>query len=147
MKSEFPLHARGNIFLHTGRNIGGYPSLGSWVTYGLGSENKNLPGYVLLRDASVPPGGIENFSNGFLPGTHQATHIRDEGVPVDNITPADRTREYSARSSTRCCSRTGSLLKTHGRRRCRRIRNRELRDGATGCNRWYPMCSISRKKV
>ena len=50
-------------------NIGGYPSLGSWVTYGLGSDNKNLPGYVLLRDASIPPGGIENFSNGFLPGT------------------------------------------------------------------------------
>ena len=90
MKSEFPLHARGNIFLHTGRNIGGYPSLGSWITYGLGSDNKNLPGYVLLRDASIPPGGIENFSNGFLPGTHQATHIRDEGVPVDNIIPADR---------------------------------------------------------
>jgi len=89
MKSEFPLHARGNVFLHTGRNIGGYPSLGSWITYGLGSENRNLPGYVLLRDASVPPGGIENFSNGFLPATHQATHIRDEGVPVDNITPAD----------------------------------------------------------
>jgi len=89
MKSEFPLHARGNVFLHTGRNIGGYPSLGSWVTYGLGSENKNLPGYMLLRDASVPPGGIENFSNGFLPATHQATHIRDEGVPVDNIAPSD----------------------------------------------------------
>ena len=64
--------------------------MGSWITYGLGSDNKNLPGYVLLRDASIPPGGIENFSNGFLPGTHQATHIRDEGVPVDNITPADR---------------------------------------------------------
>src|SRR5262245_60069958 len=89
MKSEFPLHARGNIFLHTGRNISGFPSLGSWVTYGLGSENKDLPGYVLLRDASVPPGGIENFANGFLPGTHPATHIRDEGVPVRNITPSD----------------------------------------------------------
>ena len=90
MKSEFPLHARGNVFLHTGRNIGGFPSLGSWVTYGLGSENKNLPGYVLLRDAYVPPGGIENFANGFLPATHQATHIRDEGPPVDNIAPADK---------------------------------------------------------
>lgn len=89
MKSSFPLHARGNIFFHTGRNIGGYPSLGSWITYGLGSENRNLPGYVLLRDAYVPPGGIENFSNGFLPATHQATHIRDEGVPVANIVPAD----------------------------------------------------------
>ena len=90
MKSEFPLHARGNVFLHTGRNVGGFPSLGSWVTYGLGSENKNLPGYVLLRDAYVPPGGIENFANGFLPATHQATHIRDEGPPIDNITPADK---------------------------------------------------------
>ena len=90
MKSEFPLHARGNIFLHTGRNIGGFPSLGSWITYGLGSQNKNLPGYVLLRDASIPPGGIENYSSGFLPASHQATMIRDEGVPVDNITPADK---------------------------------------------------------
>ena len=89
MKSEFPLHARGNVFLHTGRNISGFPSLGSWITYGLGSENKNLPGYVLLRDGSIPPGGIENFANGFLPGTHQATHIRDEGEPVSNIAPAD----------------------------------------------------------
>ena len=82
MKSEFPLHARGNVFLHTGRNVGGFPSMGSWINYGLGSENQNLPGYVLLRDAYVPPGGIENFSNGFLPASHQATHIRDEGVPV-----------------------------------------------------------------
>ena len=90
MKSEFPLHARGNVFLHTGRNFGGFPSLGSWVNYGLGSRNKNLPGYVLLRDASIPPGGIENFSNGFLPATHQATHILDEGPPMDNIAPADK---------------------------------------------------------
>ncbi len=90
MTSEFPLHARGNVFLHTGRNFGGFPSLGSWVNYGLGSRNENLPGYVLLRDASIPPGGIENFSNGFLPATHQATHILDEGPPMDNIAPADQ---------------------------------------------------------
>jgi hypothetical protein len=97
MKSEFPLHARGNILFHTGRNIGGFPSLGSWISYGLGSENKNLPGYVLLRDTYVPPGGIENFSNGFLPATHQATHIRDEGAPVDNIAPADSGAIQSAK--------------------------------------------------
>src|SRR5688500_16582573 len=57
MKSEFPLHARANVFLHTGRNFGGYPSLGSWVTYGLGSENKNLPGFLLLNHGDNPPGG------------------------------------------------------------------------------------------
>ncbi|MFN9921394.1 MAG: DUF1501 domain-containing protein, partial [Acidobacteriota bacterium] len=89
MHSEFPLHARGNVFLHTGRNVGGYPSLGSWITYGLGLVNQNLPGYVLLRDAYVPPGGMENFASGFLPAAHQATHVKDEGVPVRNLTPAD----------------------------------------------------------
>lgn len=91
MVSEFPLHARGNIFLHTGRNIGGFPSLGSWINYGLGSENKNLPGYVLLHDGAVPPGGFENFSNGFLPASHQATSMKSEGTPVDNLAPADST--------------------------------------------------------
>ena len=126
MKSEFPLHARGNIFLHTGRNIGGYPSLGSWITYGLGSDNKNLPGYVLLRDASIPPGGIENFSNGFLPGTHQATHIRDEGVPVDNIIPADRDGEDTAGETGRSSATRSRVPEGCGRGRCRRVRDLEL---------------------
>lgn len=89
MVSEFPLHARANVFFHTGRNFGGFPSLGSWVTYGLGSENKNLPGYLLLNHGDNPPGGLENFSNGFLPATHQAMSVRAEGTPVDNIKPAD----------------------------------------------------------
>ena len=89
MVSEFPLHARANVFFHTGRNFGGFPSLGSWVTYGLGSANHNLPGYLLLNHGDNPPGGMENFSNGFLPATHQAMSVRAEGPPVDNITPAD----------------------------------------------------------
>lgn len=89
MKSEFPLHARANVFLHTGRNFGGFPSLGSWVTYGLGSENRNLPGYLLLNHGDNPPGGLENFSNGFLPATHQAMSVQAEGVPVENIVPAE----------------------------------------------------------
>lgn len=89
MKSEFPLHARANVFLHTGRNVSGFPSVGSWVTYGLGSENKDLPGYLLLNDGDTPPGGMENFSNGFLPANYQAMGVRAEGVAVDNITPGD----------------------------------------------------------
>jgi hypothetical protein len=48
------------------------PSLGSWVNYALGSANKSLPGYVLLHGNAVPPGGLENFSNDFLPATCQA---------------------------------------------------------------------------
>jgi hypothetical protein len=90
MVSGFPLHPRANLLMHTGRNVGGYPSLGSWVTYALGSENKNLPGYVLLHGGAVPPGGQENFSNGFLPATHQATAMQAEGQPVPNLAPADK---------------------------------------------------------
>src|SRR5881396_631242 len=61
MVSGFPLHPRANLLMHTGRNTGGFPSLGSWINYALGSENKNLPGYVLLHAGAVPPGGLENF--------------------------------------------------------------------------------------
>ncbi len=91
MKSEFPLHARANVFLHTGRNFGGFPSLGSWVNYGLGSENKNLPGFLLLNHGDNPPGGMENFSNGFLPAHHQAMGVRADGAPVANLAPADES--------------------------------------------------------
>lgn len=89
MVSGFPLHPRGNILFHTGRNVGGHPSLGSWITYALGSENKNLPGYVLLHTGDIPPGGLENFSNGFLPATHQALPVTADGDPIDNLLPAD----------------------------------------------------------
>jgi hypothetical protein len=105
MKSEFPLHARANIFLHTGRNFGGFPSLGSWVTYGLGSSNKNLPGYLLLNHGDNPPGGLENFSNGFLPATHQAMGVRADGVPVDNIVPAGAERQSAKMAAVRAQDR------------------------------------------
>ena len=89
MVAELPLHAAGNLFVHTGRVRAGAPSLGSWATYGLGSENQNLPGFVLLESGKVPPGGRENFSSGYLPADYQATSIQAEGEPVANIVPAD----------------------------------------------------------
>ena len=89
MVAELPLHAAGNLFVHTGRVRAGAPSLGSWATYGLGSENQNLPGFVLLESGKVPPSGRENFSSGYLPANYQATSVQAEGVPVANILPAD----------------------------------------------------------
>ena len=89
MVTSFPLHPRSNLLMHTGRQTAGYPSLGSWINYALGSENKNLPGYVLLHAGAVPPGGLENFSNGFLPATNQAMAIQADGIPVVNIKPSD----------------------------------------------------------
>ena len=88
MVAELPLHAAGNLFMHSGRLRAGSPSIGSWITYGLGSENRNLPGYVLLENGKVPPGGRENYSSGYLPADFQATPIRARGVPVANIVPA-----------------------------------------------------------
>ena len=92
MFAELPLHAAGNLFMHTGRLRAGSPSIGSWITYGLGSENRNLPGYVLLENGKVPPGGRENYANGYLPADFQATPIRAQGVPVENIVPAGGPR-------------------------------------------------------
>jgi len=89
MVGELPLHGAQNLLTHTGRILGQAPSFGAWMSYGLGTENQNLPGYVVLNNDWVPNGGLENFGSSFLPATHQATMMRAKGVPVDNITPAD----------------------------------------------------------
>jgi hypothetical protein len=87
---EVPLHGAQNLLLHTGKVTGGGPSMGAWVSYGLGSENENLPGFVLLNNDWVPNGGMQLFSSSFLPATHQASMLRAKGDPVDNIIPADQ---------------------------------------------------------
>ncbi|TVP97242.1 MAG: DUF1501 domain-containing protein [Planctomycetaceae bacterium] len=88
MVGQLPLHGQQNLLLHTGRILGQAPSVGAWVSYGLGSENQNLPGYVVLNNDWVPNGGLENFGSSYLPASCQATMVRAQGVPVDNMTPA-----------------------------------------------------------
>ena len=100
MQANSNNHAPASIQLHTGEVAGGKASLGSWVTYGLGSENQNLPGYVLLFDAG-PLGGATNYSNGFLPAAFQGTRLRDKGVPVLDLLPpegfaANQDRTFTA---------------------------------------------------
>jgi hypothetical protein len=90
MKVELPLHPNGVLFLHTGHTSPGRPSMGSWLNFGLGSLNQNLPGFVVLNFGNIPMGGMENFSNGFLPASNQGTLLRADGMPVDNIVPADK---------------------------------------------------------
>lgn len=89
MIGEQPLHGQQNLLLHTGRILGQAPSLGAWVSYGLGTENENLPGFVCLNNDWVPNGGLENFGGAYLPTRHQATMVRAKGAPMDNILPAD----------------------------------------------------------
>lgn len=71
--------------INTGIPRPGFPSAGSWATYGLGSENQNLPGFVVLGNRQGVKGGPINWSSGFLPSTHQGTLFRPEGNPVLNL--------------------------------------------------------------
>jgi len=76
-------HAPGELLLFTGSPRSGRPSLGSWVTYGLGSENANLPGFVVLISSGVQPnGGKNSFGSGFLPSVYQGVQCRSQGDPV-----------------------------------------------------------------
>lgn len=73
--------------LNTGNQFGGDPAVGSWVTYGLGSPNENLPGFVVLPRSSYPQGGAANWANGFLPAKFQGTPLRPEGSPILDLDP------------------------------------------------------------
>jgi hypothetical protein len=93
MVSDFPEHTNANYFLHTGIGIQGRPSMGAWVNYGLGSENEDLPGYVVLDGGLIPPGGLDNFKNGFLPASYQASIFRPGDQPLANIQPLEASEE------------------------------------------------------
>lgn len=81
--------------MNTGNRFGGDPALGAWVNYGLGSENRNLPGFVVLPEISFPQGGAANWSNGFLPATYQGTTLRPSGSPILDLQPmAAVTRDH-----------------------------------------------------
>src|SRR4051812_23542554 len=76
-------HAPAELLLYTGSARSGRPSMGSWVTYGLGSENENLPGFVVLISSGVQPnGGKNSFGSGFLPSVFQGVQCRSKGDPV-----------------------------------------------------------------
>ncbi len=92
MTSSVNEHAQANFFMHTGFPIMGYPSAGAWATYGLGTENQDLPGYVVLRsgNAVAPHGGVSLFSNGFLPADHQGSILKaDQPEAIRDIRPRE----------------------------------------------------------
>ncbi len=81
-------HVQGHYALSTGMIRMGFPSVGSWVTYGLGSENENLPGFVVIYDAHGGPfGGPANWGAGFMPASYQGTVFRPSGSPIMDLTP------------------------------------------------------------
>ena len=100
MTSKANEHAQGNFFFHSGFSFQGYPSAGAWMSYGLGTENENLPGYVVLRsgEAVDPIGGAGVYGNGFLPAQHQASFLKvDQEPALPNLKPAEPIEQQSRR--------------------------------------------------
>jgi hypothetical protein len=81
-------HSPALFMMNCGLPRMGFPCVGSWVTYGLGSESRDLPGFVVMSDPKgrgLPKGHAANWSAGFLPGVYQGTHLRPTGDPIDNL--------------------------------------------------------------
>ncbi|MCA9441170.1 MAG: DUF1501 domain-containing protein, partial [Candidatus Omnitrophica bacterium] len=87
-------HAPAQVFMNTGSQQLGRPSMGSWVTYGLGSEAEDLPAFVVLNSAGGLSGGANNYGCGFLPTVYQGVLLRSQGDPILNLSnPPGYTRE------------------------------------------------------
>ena len=93
-------HAPALFEMNTGSILQGHPSMGSWVTYGLGSENQNLPAYVVMTDhRGGPIGGAPNWSSGFMPATYQGTVFRASGSPILDLSPGEGVSRDAQRNS------------------------------------------------
>ncbi len=99
MYAESPLHGSAMLMMNSGRILSGAPCLGSWATYGLGSENENLPGFLVMLDQSGGPiSGAKNWNSGYMPAVYQGTVLRSQGEPIlDLDLPPGITRREQRR--------------------------------------------------
>ena len=90
MTADSPIHGSAMLQMNTGKILSGSPCLGSWVNYGLGSENQDLPGFVVMLDPTGGPiSGAKNWSSGYMPASYQATLLRSAGQPVLDLKPLE----------------------------------------------------------
>ena len=83
MTADSPIHGSAMLMMNSGRVLSGYPCLGSWANYGLGTVNQNLPGFVVMLDQKGGPiSGAKNWSSGFMPASYMGTVLRPTGVPI-----------------------------------------------------------------
>jgi hypothetical protein len=88
MTADSPIHGSAMLQMNTGRILSGSPCLGSWVNYGLGTVNQDLPGFVVMLDPRGGPiSGAKNWSSGYMPASYQATMIRSVGEPILDLKP------------------------------------------------------------
>ncbi len=93
MYAESPIHGSAMLMMNSGRLLSGNPCLGTWVNYGLGSVNENLPGFVVMLDRTGGPiSGSKNWSSGYMPAAFQATVLRSNGVPIHDLASPSGTQ-------------------------------------------------------
>src|SRR5438309_2000733 len=91
MVSNFSEHTNANFFIHSGSGQQGRPSMGAWVTYGLGSASRNLPGFVVLDSGQIRTGGLDCFHNGLLSAYYQGSLFQRGAQPVADLQRGERT--------------------------------------------------------
>jgi hypothetical protein len=98
MTADSPIHGSAMIQMNTGKILSGAPSIGSWLNYGLGSENENLPGYVVMLDPRGGPiSGAKNWSSGYMPAQYEGTTFRSQGTPILDLSRPAGTSEAAQR--------------------------------------------------
>ena len=90
MTADSPIHGSAMLMMNSGKVLSGAPALGSWVTYGLGSENENLPGFVVMLDQKGEPiSGAKNWSSGYMPAAYQGVVMRSKGSAILDLAPPE----------------------------------------------------------
>jgi hypothetical protein len=98
MTADSPIHGSAMLQMNTGKILSGSPSLGSWLNYGLGTENEDLPGYVVMLDPRGGPiSGAKNWSSGYMPAQYEGTMFRAQGTPILDLARPDGMSESAQR--------------------------------------------------
>jgi hypothetical protein len=98
MTAESPIHGSAMLMMNSGRILSGSPCLGSWVNYGLGTINEDLPGFIVMLDPRGGPiSGAKNWSSGYMPASYQATMMRSKGQPILDLKPPANTTHDAQR--------------------------------------------------
>uniref|UniRef100_A0A7C4LN88 DUF1501 domain-containing protein n=1 Tax=Schlesneria paludicola TaxID=360056 RepID=A0A7C4LN88_9PLAN len=98
MTADSPIHGSAMLMMNSGRILSGSPCLGSWLNYGLGTVNENLPGFVVMLDPRGGPiSGPKNWSSGYMPASYQATVMRSQGTPILDLAPPEGLSQSAQR--------------------------------------------------
>ncbi len=130
MVAETSNHTPATFQENSGFRLNGFPTLGSWLSYGLGAETDELPSFVVIPDArGLPAGGTINWTNGFLPARHQGVVFRGRGPAIDDLTPAraiDASRERATRELLAAMNRHHAAERKNEDALSARVRSYEL---------------------